>query len=171
MRLVSTMLMCGMVTPLAWAAGNGVDGQKDFRRDSGCHAIQPGQNGIGPSLFSVVGRESGAAAGYHYSPAMVAAQIRWDDASLNRFLANPQSVMHGTKMFVAIPDEHLRQDIIASLDTLMWRQRAPYRTSRKRSHQAKSSNHGPHRQALSGVVQTWVRRGAGLPVPGQIMAP
>jgi cytochrome c len=58
-------------------------------------------------------------AGYHYSLAMVAAQIRWDDASLNRFLAYPQSVVHGTKVFVAIPDEHLRQDIIASLDTLM----------------------------------------------------
>jgi cytochrome c len=120
MRLVSAMLICGLVTPLAWTVGNGVDGQKGFGRDCGYHAIQPRQNGIGPSLFSGVGRESRAVVGYLYSPAMVAAQIRWDDASLNRFLANPQSVVHGTKMFVAIPDEHLRQDIVASLDTLMY---------------------------------------------------
>jgi cytochrome c len=118
MRLISATVICCLITPLAWAAGNAVDGQKDFGRCSGCHAIKPGQNGIGPSLYSVAGRESGTAAGYPYSPAMVAAHLRWDDASLNRFLANPQSAVHGTKMFVAIPDAKMRQDIIAYLDTL-----------------------------------------------------
>jgi cytochrome c len=49
---------------------------------------------------------------------MSGAHITWDNASLDRFLANPQGSVHGTKMFIAVPDTQQRQDIIAYLDTL-----------------------------------------------------
>jgi cytochrome c2 len=49
---------------------------------------------------------------------MTAAHVTWNDASLDRFLSNPQGLVHGTKMFVSVPDAHQRQDIIAYLDTL-----------------------------------------------------
>jgi cytochrome c len=98
--------------------GNAADGQRDFSRCAACHAVQPDHGGIGPSLAAVVGRQSGTAAGYHHSPAMAGAHITWDDASLDRFLTNPQSVVRGTKMFIAVTDPQQRQDIIAYLETL-----------------------------------------------------
>ena len=70
------------------------------------------------SPLEEVRRVSGTEAGYTYSPAMTGAHITWDDATIDRFLANPQAVVHGTKMFVAVPGARQRQDIIAYLDTL-----------------------------------------------------
>ncbi len=49
---------------------------------------------------------------------MTSAHITWDDASLDKFLNNPQGLVHGTKMFATVPDTTQRQDIIAYLDTL-----------------------------------------------------
>ena len=54
MRFVSAMLIAAFVGSHARAAGNPADGQRDFTRCSGCHATQPGKNGIGPSLDGVV---------------------------------------------------------------------------------------------------------------------
>ena len=33
------------------------------------------------------------------------ANLTWDDANLDKFLANPAGFVHGTKMFVNLPDE------------------------------------------------------------------
>jgi cytochrome c2 len=49
---------------------------------------------------------------------MASAHITWTDETLDRFLSNPQGVVRGTKMFVGVPNERDRQDIIAYLDTL-----------------------------------------------------
>jgi cytochrome c len=118
MHLIPATLVFMLFAAPAIAVGDAANGQRDFSRCAACHAVQAGHNGIGPSLAAVVGRQSGTAAGYHYSPAMAGAHITWDDASLDRFLTNPQSVVHGTKMFIAVPDAQQRQDIIAYLETL-----------------------------------------------------
>src|SRR5258708_35227526 len=93
MHLVPTMLIFALAIPPAMAAGSASDGQRDFSRCAGCHATQPGRNGIGPSLDDVVGRQSGSVPGYHYSTAMAGAHITWSDESLDRFLSNPQNVV------------------------------------------------------------------------------
>jgi cytochrome c len=118
MRLIPTMLAFVLSGTPAMAAGSAPDGQRDFNRCASCHATQPGHNGIGPSLDDVVGRQSGSVPGYHYSTAMAGARITWDNDSLDRFLASPQSVVHGTKMFASVPDARQRQDIIAYLKSL-----------------------------------------------------
>jgi cytochrome c len=118
MRLIPATFIFALSASSALAAGNATDGQRDFNRCAACHATQPGTNGIGPSLADVVGRQSGSAPGYHYSTAMTGAHMTWDDASLDKFLTNPQSVVHGTKMFASVPDPRQRQDIIAYLHTL-----------------------------------------------------
>jgi cytochrome c len=118
MHLIPPTLVFVLLAGPAMATGNAANGQRDFGRCVACHAVQPGLNGIGPSLAAVVGRQSGTEAGYHYSPAMAGAHITWDDASLDKFLTNPQSVVHGTKMFIGVPDAQQRQDIIAYLETL-----------------------------------------------------
>jgi cytochrome c len=118
MRRITTLLIFALSVSPALAAGSAADGQRDFSRCAACHTTQSGRNGIGPSLIGVAGRQSGSAPGYHYSTAMAGAHITWDDDSLDRFLANPQTVVHGTKMFATVPDARQRQDIIAYLNTL-----------------------------------------------------
>ena len=63
-----------------------------------CHSVEPGQNGIGPTLAGVVGRRSGGVAGFGYSPAMRSANLTWNEANLNRFLGDPNGVVPGTTM-------------------------------------------------------------------------
>src|ERR1700720_3084143 len=80
--------------------------------------VDPDVNKIGPSLAGVVGRRSGTAAGYDYSAAMKNADITWDDNTLDMFLAGPGNFVHGTKMFLSVPNRADRQNIIAYLATL-----------------------------------------------------
>lgn len=63
-----------------------------------CHAVEPGKHGIGPSLAGVLGAEAGHAAGFEYSGAMLASGLTWDEATLDRYLANPRQVVPGTTM-------------------------------------------------------------------------
>ncbi len=100
------------------AAGDPAAGQHVFARCAACHSTTPGENKIGPSLADVVGRKSGTVAGYSYSPAMKGANITWDDAALDKFLTSPAGFVHGTKMFLSIPNSTDRQNVIAYLDTL-----------------------------------------------------
>ena len=102
----------------AHAAGDASAGQKVYARCAGCHSVTEGQNKIGPSLAGVVGRKSGTVDGYSYSPAMKNANITWNDATLDQFLASPAGVVHGTKMFMNLPSSIDRQNVIAYLDTL-----------------------------------------------------
>jgi cytochrome c len=103
----------------AVAAGDAAAGQRVFAsRCAMCHATEPGQNKIGPSLAGIVGSKSATVPGFDFSPAMKNADITWDDAELDKFLANPTGDVHGTKMFVNLPSETDRQNVIAYLNTL-----------------------------------------------------
>ena len=103
----------------ALAAGDPVAGQTVFAaRCAACHATEPGANKIGPSLAGVVGSKSGTVSGFNFSTAMKDANITWDDANLDKYLANPAGFVHGTKMFVNLPSEKDRQNVIAYLETL-----------------------------------------------------
>jgi cytochrome c len=83
-----------------------------------CHATEGRQNKIGPSLVGIVGSKSGSVPGFEFSAAMKNADITWEDAELDKFLANPAGDVHGTKMFVNVPSESDRQNVIAYLHTL-----------------------------------------------------
>lgn len=101
------------------AAGTPQAGQQVFAaRCATCHAAEPGQNKIGPSLSGVVGSKAGAVPRYTFSPAMKNANVTWDDATLDKFLANPSAFIHGTKMFATLPSDSDRANVIAYLDTL-----------------------------------------------------
>jgi cytochrome c len=122
-----------IITPLAIAAATGAfvaassvvgaaadatAGQQVFARCAVCHSATPGENKIGPSLAGVFGRKSGSEPGYDYSPALKAANITWDEHTLDQFLTNPAADVHGTKMVISIPDATDRQNVIAYLQTL-----------------------------------------------------
>src|SRR5690242_21766582 len=71
-------------------------GERIFRSQcAACHSVEPGQNRTGPSLAGVVGRRSGQVEGFPYSAAARKADVTWDQATLERFLANPRDVIPG----------------------------------------------------------------------------
>src|SRR5215467_5760299 len=67
----------------AEAAGNAAAGEQVFARCAVCHSSKPGENKNGPSLAGVVGRKSGSAQGYDYSPALKSAGITWNEQELD----------------------------------------------------------------------------------------
>jgi cytochrome c len=101
------------------AAGDRAAGQQFFATHcSACHATEPGVNKIGPSLVGVVGRKSGSGSGYNYSSALKAANITWDEKTLDQWLQNPTGDVHGSRMFITVPNAGDRQNVIAYLETL-----------------------------------------------------
>ena len=55
-----------------------------------------------------------------YSPSMQNSGVTWDEATLDKFIANPDQVVGGNKMkpFTGISDEAQRKDIIAFLKSI-----------------------------------------------------
>jgi cytochrome c len=104
--------------PAIAATGDTAAGEKVFTRCAVCHSAQAGVNKVGPSLDGVVGRKSGTEPGYSYSPAMKSAGLTWTPENIDKFLQGPSSLVHGTKMFLSVPDAKDRQDVIAYLETL-----------------------------------------------------
>jgi len=93
-------------------------GEKLFESQcASCHTVKQGVNGFGPSLAGVVGRPAGKVPGYNYSGAMAHAELIWDDANLDAFLADTTKKVPGTSMPVSIPDAQVRSAIIAYLRT------------------------------------------------------
>jgi cytochrome c len=106
-------------SPSALAAGDPSAGQTVFAAHCAiCHSTEPGVNKIGPSLAGIVGSKSGSVSEFDFSAGMKEANVTWDDANLDKFLANAVGFVHGTKMFVNLPGEPDRQNVIAYLNTL-----------------------------------------------------
>ncbi|OJY69614.1 MAG: hypothetical protein BGP16_07585 [Sphingobium sp. 66-54] len=108
-------------TAAAAPAGDGdaANGAKLFAQCKICHSVEPGKNGLGPSLHDVVGRKAGTEAGFTYSPAMKNSGLTWTDAELSDYLRAPMKLVPGTKMaFAGIASDKDRADVIAYLDTL-----------------------------------------------------
>src|SRR5690349_21469454 len=108
-----------MTSSTALAAGDPTAGQTVFAaRCVACHSTKPDDNKIGPSLAGIVGSKSGTVPGFNFSTAMKDANVTWDDANLDKYLANPNGFVHGTKMFVNLSSETDRENVVAYLNTL-----------------------------------------------------
>ncbi len=100
----------------AWAQ-DAAAGEKAFVVCRVCHQIGPtAKNGVGPSLNGVVGRKAGTYQGFNYSAANKNSNLTWDEATLETYLQNPQSLVKGTKMtFAGLKDPKAVKDVIAFL--------------------------------------------------------
>ena len=119
--LVFVMLIAS--APDAWAAdaiGDPIAGKAIFQHIcQNCHSAEIGVNKVGPSLWSVVGRQAGTVSGFEYSDAMKANKGAWTASSLETYLADPRGNIHGVKMFFrGLPAAQDRADVIAYLETL-----------------------------------------------------
>lgn len=96
-------------------------GERKFGRCSACHTIRAGgPNLAGPNLAGIYDKRfTEGSARFGYTAALLAAAEqgrRWDAATLDAWLANPQAVVPGTSMrFAGIADPLDRADIIAFL--------------------------------------------------------
>jgi cytochrome c len=63
-----------------------------------CHTTREGDNRVGPTLYKIIGRKAGSLPGYGYSEAMKEADFVWDEAKLDRFIANPDGLVSGNSM-------------------------------------------------------------------------
>jgi glucose/arabinose dehydrogenase/cytochrome c2 len=85
-----------------------------------CHSAQPGDNGgaQGPSLQGVLGRPAASHPGFSYTKALQKANLTWDAATLDRFLAAPTMVVPGSAMVIAVPQADYRANLIAYFQAL-----------------------------------------------------
>jgi len=102
--------------PAATAPGDSAHGKALYQGCQACHSID--DNDLGPKHRGVVGRPAGSVADYNYSAALKTSGLTWDEATLDRWLANPSALVPGTKMFFRIDDAQARADIIAYLKEL-----------------------------------------------------
>jgi cytochrome c len=97
----------------ALAAGDAARGAKVYQDCMICHSLD--KNEIGPRHRDVFGRKAGAVADYDYSAALKASNIVWSEATLDRWLTDPQALVPGTKMTFSVDDAQDRADVIAFL--------------------------------------------------------
>lgn len=83
------------------------------KRCTGCHSLT--QNHEGPLLQGVYGRTSGTGAGFAYSAAVKKSQIVWDDGTLEKWLADPDTLIPGNNMDFLVARPQDRRDIIRYL--------------------------------------------------------
>ena len=100
------------------ALGDVESGEKIFKKCAACHSIvKGGKNNIGPALYNVVGRQSGAIADYKYSKALIEHGKAWTFEELNGYLLKPAKWIKGTKMaFAGLRKEKDRASVIKYLN-------------------------------------------------------
>lgn len=82
-----------------------------------CHSLERGgPNMLGPNLFGVFGKRTGARADFAYSEVLVEAGFTWTPRALEAWLAQPARFLPGNRMtFAGVLDEGNRVDLVAYL--------------------------------------------------------
>jgi cytochrome c len=119
--VVLTFTLFGAYMPVLTSAeslterleGDPTHGKAVYQVCMSCHSLD--EDDVGPRHRGVVGRVAGTVPGYAYSPALRSSGLTWDARNLDRWLANPQALVPGTKMFFALPNAQDRADVIAYL--------------------------------------------------------
>lgn len=119
--LTKTMMMAAVVTSVTVStpslAADIKAGEKVFKKCKACHVVDAEKNKTGPHLLNIMGRKAGTLESYtKYSKAMVAADVIWDETTLDAYLEKPKKYIKGTKMaFAGLRKEKDRVNVIAYL--------------------------------------------------------
>jgi len=120
LRVIPTIgLTAGAVLLAALAALGGdkddaVAGRTAFeKRCTSCHALD--HEKTGPRLAGVVGRRAGAIPAFPYSDAVKNAGLVWNETNLDKWLTDPESLIHDNDMTFRLDNRAERAAIIAFL--------------------------------------------------------
>ena len=120
--------------PSVATAQDAAKGEQVFKQCMTCHRIGPdAKNLVGPVLTGVIGRQSGTAPGFSYSPLNKAAGengLVWSDDLIMQYLPDPNAFLKkfltdkgkadlatgSTKMAFKLADEQQRKDVIAYIN-------------------------------------------------------
>ena len=116
----SFTVACAFVLSVAASpavAGDVKAGAKVFKKCKACHVVDAEKNKTGPHLVNIMGRKAGTLESYSkYSKAIQAADIVWDEATLDAYLTKPKAYIKGTRMaFAGLRKEADRANVIAYL--------------------------------------------------------
>ncbi|MBA4035329.1 MAG: cytochrome C [Bradyrhizobium sp.] len=118
----------------AASAQDATKGEQVFKQCMTCHRIGPdAKNLVGPALTGIIGRQSGTAPGFAYSPLNKAAGengLVWNNELIMQYLPDPNAFLKkfltekgkadlatgSTKMAYKLADEQQRKDVIAYID-------------------------------------------------------
>ncbi len=114
---VSVVLMLAATAALA-QSGDATRGERLFNQQcKACHTVEKGgRNGVGPSLFGILGQKAGAVEGFSFSDAMKSSGIVWDDKTMAEYLKDPRGRVPSTKMvFAGLKQQAQVDDMVAYL--------------------------------------------------------
>lgn len=101
-------------TEASSVAGDAARGKLVFeRRCTGCHAMDSDREG--PRLAGVYGRRAGSVAGFEYSLSLKNSGVTWNEATLEKWLTDPDLIAPDTTMDFRLPKAQERADLIAYL--------------------------------------------------------
>lgn len=113
---VTTLCVLGSASASAQDASVGATLFK--QRCSVCHSVDSNAGPkMGPTLAGVANRKAGATA-FNYSAKLKASDLRWDKATLDKYLMAPQSLVPGTRMTISVADAKQRAAIVAYISGL-----------------------------------------------------
>src|SRR5689334_20179528 len=109
---VRSMALLLLSAVAALAAGN--PGEAAFqRRCAGCHELQ--RDKTGPRLGQVFGRKAASVEGFEYSDALKNSGVIWNEATLDKWLTDPASVVPDNDMPFRLEDAKERDSIVRYL--------------------------------------------------------
>jgi cytochrome c len=111
--LLAGAFALGAVHPAA-AAPDAARGEQIYARCTACHALTFDR--VGPRHCGLFGRMAGSVPGFDYSLAMKNSKIKWNEKTLDRFLAKPLAMVpESTMTYDGVADPRDRSDLIAYL--------------------------------------------------------
>jgi cytochrome c len=119
LALACATLLLTLVVFFSIASGAQADdqGKQLFeKRCTGCHSLD--RNKEGPNLRGVYGRPAGTAPGFNYSAGLKSSHFTWDNAKLDKWLTDTQSLVEDNNMDFHVSKAEERAAIIGYLKTL-----------------------------------------------------
>ena len=104
-----------MIFPRIGCAETDIDRGKQLfeKRCTGCHSLD--QDKEGPRLRGVYGRNAGTVSSFKYSAALESSQVTWNDATLDKWLTNPDALIADNEMAFRVIKPEERTEIIRFL--------------------------------------------------------
>jgi cytochrome c len=101
----------GEIASAGGGEGDAERGKAVFEnRCTGCHSLTQAREG--PPLRGLFGRKAGTVPGFPYSTVLKASGIIWDGAELERWLTDPDAMVHGTDMEFRVARPQERKDLV-----------------------------------------------------------